>query len=180
MHVLCVHVSRRRFECVRVVHGVLSGPVRRCGRHVRLGERAAARRREVLGGTWRKHPAARRGGCGLAPPRTQPPGTGHPGAVAGSGLSTHGEGGGCGARARACFGSCSCSTTLRKEKKRARASSRRGEGAPATGHRASGECTGGMTAVRLARITSVLPTHKNAPDQPGGVAKKLGQIRLCC
>eukprot|EP00966_Prymnesium_polylepis_P008390 193368-Prymnesium_polylepis.1 len=25
---------------VRVVHGVLGGPVRRCGRHVRLGERA--------------------------------------------------------------------------------------------------------------------------------------------
>eukprot|EP00966_Prymnesium_polylepis_P336525 7391617-Prymnesium_polylepis.3 len=31
--------------------------------------------------------------CGLAHPRTQPPGTGHPGVVTGSGLSTHRRGG---------------------------------------------------------------------------------------
>eukprot|EP00966_Prymnesium_polylepis_P079150 1834467-Prymnesium_polylepis.1 len=43
------------------------------------------------------------GRCGLAPPpRTQPPGTGHPGVVKGPGLSTHENGGlGAGERAKA-------------------------------------------------------------------------------
>eukprot|EP00966_Prymnesium_polylepis_P060493 1403614-Prymnesium_polylepis.1 len=50
---------------------------------------AAARRGEGLGGSYAPRDAT--GRCGQVPPRMQPPGTGHPGVVAGSGLSTHGE-----------------------------------------------------------------------------------------
>eukprot|EP00966_Prymnesium_polylepis_P089785 2079034-Prymnesium_polylepis.1 len=51
------------------------------------GRRAAERRERVLGYA----PRDAMGQCGLAPPRTHPPRTGHPEIVTGSGLSTHGE-----------------------------------------------------------------------------------------
>ena len=53
--------------------------------------RAGRGRRAAGRGSWGYAPRGATRRCGLAPPRTQPPGTGYPGVVAGSGLSTHGE-----------------------------------------------------------------------------------------
>ena len=53
--------------------------------------RADRGRRAAVRGSWGYAPRDATGQCGLAPPRTHSPRTGHPGVVTGSGLSTHGE-----------------------------------------------------------------------------------------
>ena len=56
-----------------------------------LRVRADRGRRAAVRGSWGYAPRDATGQCGLAPPRTHSPRTGHPGVVTGSGLSTHGE-----------------------------------------------------------------------------------------